>query len=140
MAMTTASATAAQILSPQSCHATPMMIEVSPTMEPAWISIPPVIMTSVTKIPMIPIGTKSFMLRNIDETFRNFGLVMPKMRISTRMTAIRNQFQFSFTFSLFLFSLETFPLIMHSLLPPPYHPVFLPAVFHVLTSFWNGSA
>ena len=50
-----------------------MTMEVSPTMELAWISMPPVIMTKVTNSEMMQMLMKFVMLETIDVMRKNFS-------------------------------------------------------------------
>ena len=52
-ATTVAITTAAQMFIPASLQSTPMMMLVRPMIEGAWMSMPPVIITSVTKSEMM---------------------------------------------------------------------------------------
>ena len=87
---------------PPSCHATPRTIEDKPTMEPAWISIPPVIITKVTNREMIQIEIMSFKLPNSTLGIKNLGFFVANITISankissrTNSQLVKNFFAFS---------------------------------------------
>ena len=81
------------MFNPKSCQATPMMMEVNPTMAQDWISMPPVIMTKVTKIEMYQMGRSLLAEVKIRVRERNLGFAAPKITHSTISSATRNRFQ-----------------------------------------------
>ena len=78
---------------PKSCQATPIVIEVRPTIAPAWISIPPVIMTKVTNRLIKQIAIKSFTLESNSGIRRNLAFAVPKITNSRIRKSSRNAFQ-----------------------------------------------
>ena len=92
-ATTMASKHDCRIEKPKSCQVTPMMIDVRPTSDATWMSMPPVIMTKVTKSEIIMTDMESSMLVRSSCGLRNLGLAAPKMTNSRTMSATSMRFQ-----------------------------------------------
>ena len=118
----TARAAAAQMFRPKSCHATPTTMEVRPTMEETWMSMPPVIMTmlipqestmreallfrmlrkfwGLAKLPPRKMTAYRYRIKNTTTVLvsrragrRNFWLAEPKMTNSITRSSTKKAFQ-----------------------------------------------
>ena len=78
---------------PKSCQATPIIIDVKPTMAQDWISMPPVIITKVTKMEMYQMGRSLLAEVKIRARDKNLGLAAPNTAHSAASRHTRNRFQ-----------------------------------------------
>ena len=69
------------------------MMEVRPTMEDTCMSMPPVIMTKVTKMEIIQMGRKSLAAVKTRGRERNFSFAAPNTAHSTVSKISRKRFQ-----------------------------------------------
>ena len=90
---TKATPTAPQIGRPKSCQPTPMVMDVRPTRDATWMSMPPVTITSVTKSEIIKTGRLSLMLVNSSAGRKNLPFAAPKITNSSTSRPIRIMFQ-----------------------------------------------